>query len=91
MVAKELVNRYGFPEADVAERLGITQPAVSQYLHSRRGKRQQLPPASSHKIEDAAKKMAIRISKGNISPAYLAKMTCKLCLEMGEDLNKIDS
>jgi len=91
MVTKELVNRHGFPEAEVAKRLGITQPAVSQYLHSKRGKKQQLPPPSLHKIKDAAKQMAIRISKENISPAYVAKMTCKLCLEMTEDLDKIDS
>ncbi len=85
------MNRYGLSEAEVAKRLGITQPAVSQYLHSKRGKKGQLPISSSRKIEHAAKKMAGRISKGNISPAYLARMTCKLCLEMGEHLNKMDS
>jgi len=78
-------------EAEVAKRLGITQPAVSQYLHSKRGKNKQLPFVPLRKIEDAAKTMAARISKGNISHEYLARMTCKLCLEMGERLNKIHS
>ncbi len=88
VVTKELVNRYGLPEAVVAKRLGITQPAVSQYLHSKRGKKQLLPLSSSRKIETAAKKMAAKISKGNISSTYLAKMTCELCLQMGDQLNR---
>ncbi|MDD1721650.1 MAG: helix-turn-helix domain-containing protein [Euryarchaeota archaeon] len=35
-VAKELV-KFGLSQKDISERLGITQPAVSQYVTSKRG------------------------------------------------------
>ncbi|MEM3391769.1 MAG: helix-turn-helix domain-containing protein [Archaeoglobaceae archaeon] len=38
MVAKELIER-GYKIKEVAEMLGLTQAAVSQYLASKRGKR----------------------------------------------------
>lgn len=37
-VAKELVTRHGFKEADAAKLLGVSQPAVSLYLRRMRGK-----------------------------------------------------
>ncbi|MEM2965146.1 MAG: helix-turn-helix domain-containing protein [Candidatus Bathyarchaeia archaeon] len=36
-VAKELVEKYNFTQIEAAEKLGTTQAAISQYLHSKRG------------------------------------------------------
>ena len=37
MIAKTLIEKYGFSQSAVAEILGVTQPAVSYYVRSRRG------------------------------------------------------
>jgi len=37
MVAKELMETYSFSQNEVAEKLGITQAAVSHYINSKRG------------------------------------------------------
>lgn len=39
LVAKELIEKYGFTQTEAARKLGITQAAISQYLHSKRGYR----------------------------------------------------
>jgi len=37
LVAKELIEEYNFTQTNVAEKLGTTQAAISQYIHSKRG------------------------------------------------------
>jgi hypothetical protein len=37
MVAKELMKEYGYSQAQVASKLGISQAAVSYYVNSKRG------------------------------------------------------
>ncbi|MFB6204697.1 MAG: transcriptional regulator [Candidatus Nanohaloarchaea archaeon] len=36
IVARKLRSDYGFKQAEIAERLGVTQPAVSQYMNRSR-------------------------------------------------------
>jgi len=36
-IAKELMTKYGMTQSKVAERLGVTQTAVSYYIHDKRG------------------------------------------------------
>lgn len=38
LIAKELINQYGISQKEAADLLGITQPAISQYIRSLRGK-----------------------------------------------------
>ena len=38
MIVKELTDSYGMTQTEVAERLGITQAAISQYLRNIRGR-----------------------------------------------------
>ena len=37
MIAKELVYRLGYTQKEAAEAMGVTQPAITQYLKDRRG------------------------------------------------------
>jgi hypothetical protein len=37
LIAEELVEEHGFSQSHAAKVLGITQPAVSQYINSKRG------------------------------------------------------
>jgi hypothetical protein len=36
-LAQELVEKHGFKSKDAAEKLGLTQAAISQYISSKRG------------------------------------------------------
>ena len=37
LIAKDLIEKYNFTQVEAAEKLGTTQAAISQYLHSKRG------------------------------------------------------
>lgn len=37
LVAIELIEKYDFTQIEAAEKLGTTQAAISQYIHSKRG------------------------------------------------------
>ena len=37
LIAKELIEKYSFTQVEAAEKLGTTQAAISQYIHSKRG------------------------------------------------------
>jgi len=39
IVANNLINNYGLNQQEVSEKLGLTQPAVSQYQNGLRGKK----------------------------------------------------
>ena len=39
LVAKELINTYNLTQVEAAHRLGTTQAAISQYIHSKRASR----------------------------------------------------
>jgi uncharacterized protein len=51
MIARELIEDYGMKQAIVAEKLGVTQAAVSKYLHQVRGEAVELESAEEvHKM-----------------------------------------
>jgi predicted transcriptional regulator len=82
-VAKELIEKYGFTQVEAAKRLGTTQAAISQYLHSKRGYggadqfRETLP-----RIRESASETARRIVKENISLNDAMTAFCNLCREL---------
>ncbi len=38
LIALMLIEKFSMTQVEIARRLGITQPAISYYMHSRRGK-----------------------------------------------------
>lgn len=83
MLVRDLVKRHGLSQVQVAEKLGITQPAVSQYLSSARGtsrveeilKKDDLA-SSIHKLSDA-------VARGEASRSQILEKYCDLCRSMG--------
>ena len=80
-VAKELVEKYKFTQIEVAEKLGTTQAAISQYLRSKRGhgglsQFEDILPL----IKSAASNIAEEIASGRISQEKMALKFCELCL-----------
>ncbi len=75
IVTKELIETYGLTQEQVAEKLGITQPAVSQYLNGVRGKKVN-EILSNPKLSEWVKRLAAEIASGSFS---LGKSECNLC------------
>jgi len=61
MIAKKLISSYGYSQKSAAEKLGITQPAVSQYKRELRGSKTVIFSEHSElavQVNDIAKKIA---------------------------------
>lgn len=84
LLANELVENYGFSQVDVATRLGITQAAVSQYLHAKRAKRTLERRPLMRMVEKMARRVARQMWQNKISSEDLMRITCKLCAGVSE-------
>ncbi len=77
-IARELIEKHGFSQVLAAEKLGLTQSAMSRYLASDRGGRTQLSDEVVRSIGGIAKDLAGRES---LSPLTVEE-TCRLCISM---------
>jgi len=82
LLASQLVEKYGFSQVEVAMRLGITEAAVSQYLHEKRAKRHLQHQGLRRRVERMARRAALQISQNRISSDDAMKMACQLCAQM---------
>lgn len=81
-LAKTLVER-GMQQKEVAEMLGITQPAVSQYLSAARGADQRLLQTFPE-INRYAEEMAEKVIGGERREMYITYL-CKICRRIRTD------
>jgi len=72
-LTKSLIENHGYSQRKVADKLGITESAVSRYLSGKRGN-VELP---NDKILGEIKKSAKRISKEN--GTSVIEETCRIC------------
>ena len=88
-VAKELISNYKFTQVRVAQKLGTTQAAISQYVTSKRG-RKGIPnyDALAPSIQDAAAKAAKRIASDGMAAEEFSTSFCELCTHLRKT-NKI--
>jgi predicted transcriptional regulator len=82
-VAKELVERYGYTQVNAAKKIGTTQPAISQYLSSKRGRKKianydEIVPL----VQKASVKVAKRIATATMSRNEFTMSFCDLCKEL---------
>lgn len=75
IITKELLETYRFTQEQVAEKLGITQAAVSQYFNGVRGKKVN-EILSNPKLSEWIKKLTSEIVSGNFN---LGEAECDLC------------
>jgi len=85
MVAKELIEKYNFTQVAAAEKLGTTQAAISQYIHSKRGYKgieqfENILP----EIQSVASETAKSIASGELSAEEVTSRFCKLCTKLRE-------
>ena len=84
-IARVAIEKYGMKQKDVANRLGLTKAAVSQYLKEKRAN-----PAVGEKqmklIEDTIDDTARRLAAGEVSEFDLTKIFCKICVSLRTSL-----
>src|SRR5208283_3715671 len=66
LVVKRLVEDHGMTQQEAAKLLGVTQPAVSKYLHQKRGAAIQL--SGIKEIEQATTEIATMVSSHKVKP-----------------------
>lgn len=85
LVAKDLIEKYNLTQIEAAKKLGTTQAAISQYLHSKRGHtgveqfKEVLPL-----IRDAASETAKDIVFGKKDIEKVMANFCRLCISLRE-------
>ena len=80
MLAKELVQKYGFSQTSAAKKLGTTQAAISQYLSSKRAyKGVEHVEGFLPKIQSMADETAKKLVNKEIGADDVTLDFCKLC------------
>ena len=79
LIALVLIEKYNMTQVDVAKKLGVTQPAISYYFHSKRGRKAIEFLKSNEKImsliEDAADKIYNNVEDPSI-------VLCDICIKI---------
>ena len=78
MVVKDLIKRYELSQVAAAKKLGITQPAVSQYVSALRGK-DEIEKILFKAIGKDIKKLSDDIAIGNLKQSDVIKRYCTIC------------
>ncbi len=81
LITKELLDNYKLTQQEVAELLGLTQPAISQYQRQSRGFRVKTLEKSP-KIMKSIGNLASDIASGKVTPKEIQNSFCDICGEV---------
>jgi len=79
VLVKDLRDRHDLSQKEIAEKLGVTQAAVSQYLSSARGDEKVEGELRNFKSYDEIRDLADRIATEDIKRPQITKEYCKIC------------
>lgn len=79
LVARELIEKYGFTQVAAANKLGTTQATISHYLYSKRGGKKIKQLQSIPLVQSTASEVAEGIATEKFSIMDVALIFCKLC------------
>ena len=80
LIARELMDDYKLNQMQIAKLLGITQPAVSNYLSLPRGEEDRI--FEQGEVRDVARKMASELVEGKLSLSDSIYAVCRLCMKL---------
>ena len=81
MIARKLVEQHGFSQKAAAEKLGTSQPAISQYKRDLRGTSLR-SMVSDPGVMETINTLADRIAKGQLAPEEISSEFCTICKHM---------
>ena len=80
-IVKNLYNEHGMNQVTISEILGITQPAVSQYLSGARGE-YPLDDDVKKTTEDVADEIYKSYQNGDLSLRDIDELLCTVCRQI---------
>ena len=80
LIIKDLIEKYDFSQVEVANKLGMTQAAISQYVSSKRGIKKSTKLETSSKLKIMARQIAKDIAENKQSDFDVTPHLCNLCL-----------
>ena len=80
MIAKELIEKHGFTQLAVAEKLGTTQAAISYYLSSKRGEKFVKQLEEIPMVQLTSQEIIEKLKAGTTSKTEVRDKLCALCL-----------
>lgn len=78
IVATKLITDYGFSQTQAARRMGVSQPAISQYKRNLRGARSRILEKYPQ-VAELAGSIAVRIASGRDGGGTSTITFCELC------------
>ncbi|MFX0067315.1 MAG: transcriptional regulator [Candidatus Hermodarchaeota archaeon] len=81
-LVKQLYQKYHLTQEEVSKILGITQPAVSQYLTGVRGSKMELHQRVINKINENAKKIYSLYKDSKLNAIEIKEIFCDICEEI---------
>jgi len=82
LVARELIEKYGFSQLAAAEKLGTTQAAISYYLDSKRGDKRIEKLGMVPSVKSAANEVAEGVANEKFSVIDAMVIFCRLCMAL---------
>ncbi len=79
LIAKGLIEDYGFTQAAAAKKLGTTQAAISYYLSSKRGERYLRQFEANPLVMSKIREIVAGLEAGTFSPTDVSEKLCELC------------
>lgn len=77
IICKELMTNYNLNQSQIAELLGVSQPAVSQYQREIRGNNSKI--LEHQEVLPEIKKLCQNIYEKKVEPSQLSMELCKIC------------
>ncbi len=85
VLVKDLLERHGLSQKEVAERLCVTQAAVSQYLSSIRGDEKLEKKFQNSEVFDKIQDLSDKIAGEDSDKSQIIKAYCDICYLMREE------
>ena len=84
VLANELSKTYNMSQTEISKKLGMTQPAISQYTRELRGQKTRII-RSNEKIMVLVKKLARELATGEMDSKELHRQFCLICKKIREE------
>jgi len=78
LITHELMNTHGLNQIEIAKKLGITQPAISQYIKGLRGRKVKVL-AKNESVMRMIKELSEDIANDSIRPREICIRICEIC------------
>ncbi|MFW9912999.1 MAG: transcriptional regulator [Candidatus Thorarchaeota archaeon] len=85
LLARELVEGHSMSQTKVAELLGTTQPAISQYISQKRGDQLTDALSSLPDVKTAIEALVKEITSDTVSQKDGVETICTICMSLRKD------